>query len=107
MRPADGGLPCLDDGALRPGMVGKLVIQRRRFKNVIVIPREAIVERETGPVAFVIEGDTVQSRELALGPSQGNRVIAEVGLRAWDRIVVSGGRDLIDGEYVVVREIRQ
>ena len=93
-----------DDGVLRPGMVGKLIIRRRTYEDVLVIPREAIVSRDTGPVAFVVEGDVVTSRELVLGPGQGNRVIAESGLKPGDRLVVAGARDLIDGEQVIVRE---
>ena len=93
-------------GDIRPGMVGKLIIKRRVFDDVVVIPREAVVERETGPVAFVIDGDIVNARPLTLGASQGNRVIALSGIRIGDRVVVSGGRDLIDGERVVIKETR-
>ena len=95
------------NGEIRPGMMGKLVIRRRTHEDVVVIPREAIVERETGPVAFVIDGETVTSRPLVLGAGQGNRVIATSGIRVGDRVVISGGRDLIDGERVAVRETQQ
>lgn len=94
------------DRELRPGMVGKLVVRRRTFRDVVVIPREAVVERETGPVAFVIDGDSVTLRQIELGAGQGNRVIARSGLRPGDRVVVAGARDLIAGERVVVRETR-
>ncbi len=95
------------NGEIRPGMMGKLVIRRRTHENAIVIPREALVERETGPVAFVIDGDIVSSRPVTVGPGQGNRVIAMAGLRAGERVVVAGARDLIDGERVIVKEIRE
>ena len=72
-----------------------------------MIPREALVERETGPVAFVIEGDTVTFRQIELGPGQGNRVIARKGLRPGDRLVIAGARDLIDGERVIVKEMHE
>ena len=94
------------EGRIRPGMMGKLEIQRRTHENVVVIPREALVQRETGPIAFVVEGDVVVSRSLTLGAGQGNRVIATAGLKAGDRLVISGGRDLIDGERVTGREMR-
>ncbi len=93
------------DGAIRPGMVGKLVVRRRTFTDVVVIPREAIVERETGPVAFVIENDRAVFRSLQLGVGQGNRVIALSGVEPGERLIVSGSRDLIDGERVIVREV--
>ena len=96
-----------ENGDLRPGMVGKLTIRRRTFENVVVIPREAVVERETGPGAFVVDGDSVAYRPLELGTRQGNRVIALSGLKSGERVVVSGGRDLIDGERVLVKETRE
>lgn len=95
------------DGVIRPGMVGKLIVRRRTHEQVVVIPREALVERETGPVAFVIEGDTVTFRQIELGPRQGNRVIARKGLRPGDRLVIAGARDLIDGERVIVKEMHE
>lgn len=96
-----------EKGEVRPGMVGRVVIRRRTFTDAVVIPREAIVSRESGPVAFVVNGETVASRALSLGPSEGNRVIASSGLSFGDRLVVAGARDLIDGERVVVREDRR
>jgi len=93
------------DGAIRPGMVGKLVVRRRTFTDVVVIPREAIVERETGPVAFVIENDRAVFRSLQLGVGQGNRVIALSGVEPGERLIVSGSRDLINGDRVFVREV--
>ncbi|HAA78211.1 TPA: hypothetical protein DCE37_24200 [Candidatus Latescibacteria bacterium] len=95
------------DGEIRPGMLGKLVVRRKTHEDVVVIPREAVVEREMGPVTFVVSSDVASVRKLSLGASQGNRVIALAGLTPGDQVVVSGGRDLIDGERVTVRETRQ
>jgi membrane fusion protein (multidrug efflux system) len=96
-----------ENGDLRPGMVGKLTIRRRTFENVVVIPREAVVERETGPGAFVVDGDRVAYRSLELGEGQGNRVIALSGLKSGERVIVSGGRDLINGDRVLVKETHE
>ncbi len=93
------------NGELKPGMAGKLRARRRHLSNVLVIPRDALVERETGPVVFVVSDSRVSLREVALGPSEGNRVVARAGLEPGDTLVVAGGRDLIAGEAVTIRRM--
>ncbi|MDA0747201.1 MAG: efflux RND transporter periplasmic adaptor subunit [bacterium] len=90
---------------IQPGLIGKLRAVRRIYRNALVIPREAVLERETGPAAFVVLGDSVQMRQLTLGPSSGGRVLATGGLFAGDQLVVRGGRDLINGDRVRVTEV--
>jgi membrane fusion protein (multidrug efflux system) len=93
-----------DDGALRPGMIGRVEVVRRTYHDVLVIPREAVLQRDEGSTGFVEAGGTVSARRLTLGPSEGNRVVVLSGLSAGDRVVVAGGRDLIEGEKVTVTE---
>ena len=91
-------------GRIRPGMIGSLKAVRRVHRNVIVIPREAVLERETGPVAFVVEGNTARLRPLILGASEAGRVVVQQGVSFGDQLVVKGGRDLIDGDRVVITD---
>lgn len=90
------------EGDVRAGMVGRVETVRRTFRNVVVVPREAVVQRQEGPVAFVLEDGAARLRRLDLGASEGNRVVVRGGISFGDRVVVSGGRDLIDGEAVLV-----
>ena len=90
-------------GHIRPGMIGTLKAVRRIHRHVFVIPREAIIERETGPVAFIAKGDMALLRPLSLGPSEAERVVVQKGLSFGDQIIVKGGRDLIDGDRVAIK----
>jgi len=90
-------------GHIRPGMIGTLKAVRRIHQHAVVIPREAIIERETGPVAFVVKNDMALMRPLSLGPSEAERVVVQKGLSFGDQIVVKGGRDLIDGDRVAIK----
>ncbi len=90
-------------GRIRPGMIGTLKAVRRIYREVIVIPREAVLERETGPVAFVVDGNTARLRPLELGAAEADRVVVQRGLSFGDQLVVKGGRDLIDGDHVIVK----
>lgn len=92
-------------GHIRPGMIGTLKAMRRIHQHVVVIPREAIIERETGPVAFVVKNNKALLRPLSLGPSEAERVVVQKGLSFGDQIVVKGGRDLIDGDRVAIKYV--
>lgn len=91
------------DPRIRPGMIGKIKAIRQMYRNVVVIPREAVIERETGPAAFVIENNKGQLRSLTLGAAEGDRVLIRKGLQFGDRLIVKGGRDLIDGDRVEIQ----
>ena len=92
------------DGRIRPGMIGKLRAARKTYRHIAVIPREAVLERETGPVAFVDVEGAARLRPLTLGASEGGRVVVLKGLEFGDRVILRGGRDLIDGDAVTVTE---
>jgi membrane fusion protein (multidrug efflux system) len=92
------------DGRIRPGMMGKLRAARTTFRHIAVIPREAVLERETGPVAFVHVDGAARLRSLTLGASEGDRVVVLKGLSFGDALILRGGRDLIDGDSVTVTE---
>lgn len=90
--------------ALRPGIMGRARVLRRRHDDVISIPRDAVLAKSGGPAAFVVESGRASLRSLRLGPDQGNMVIVEQGLRPGDRLVVRGQRELGDGMAVAVTE---
>lgn len=94
-------------GHIRPGMIGRVEVVRKVHADVVVIPREAVLEREIGPAAFVVKAGKAQLKSLVLGDSEGDRVVVKEGL-AWDEeVVVKGGRDLIEGDLVRVTEVLQ
>ena len=92
-------------GQIRPGTIGRARAVRRVHRDVIVVPRASVQERENGPAVFVVEGDQARLREVVVGPSQGDWLIVESGLTAGERVVVKGGRDLIDGDQVRQTEV--
>lgn len=86
-------------------------------ENTVVIPRSAIVEKvdtyiepETGTIelertyaAFVSQGDSIAvRRELDLGIQQGDRIEVVDGLNPGDGLIVTGQRNLNDGQRIRV-----
>lgn len=86
-----------------PGMIGKLRIKRQTHRNAIVVPREAILERETGPVAFVANQTRANLQKVVLGPAEGDRVLVKEGLTFGDLLIVKGNRDIIDGDPIQIQ----
>ena len=92
------------DLTLRPGVVGTARIIKETYANVIIIPRDAIMQRSGQSIAYVIEQDHARERILALGPDQGLMVVVAAGLRSGDQLVVRGQREIREGSAVIVQE---
>lgn len=91
-------------GRLRPGVVGRARVLKAVYEDVVLIPRDAVVARPSGPVAFVAEGDRARLRRLDLGVDQGLLVLVEAGIRAGDQLIVRGQREVHDGSAIVIQE---
>ncbi|MBN2370759.1 MAG: efflux RND transporter periplasmic adaptor subunit [Vicinamibacteria bacterium] len=94
-------------GELRSGMIARVALVRQRFEDVVVIDRDLMQERDSGPVAIVLEGHEARVRQLTLGANEGNRVHVRAGLSPGEWLIVKGQRGLIDGQAVNVVERRQ
>jgi membrane fusion protein (multidrug efflux system) len=92
------------DLALRPGVVGRAQILKRRHEDVVVIPHDAVVPQPVGLAGFVVEGDRSRLRPLELGADQGMLTIVSRGLEKGDQLIVRGQRDVLDGSLVRVTE---
>lgn len=109
-QPATGKFPLevhIDnrDLALRPGVVARADVLVATHRDVIVIPRDALVLKPDGPVAYVVgPDDRAVERRLTIGPDQGLMTVVLEGLAAGDRLIVRGQREVHDGSVVRVRE---
>ncbi len=98
-----------NDGRLKPGMVASLEVAGVGGAARLAIPLAAVVrspQQPEGYVVFVIEeiGGTARAkqREVTLGAMVSNGVTVTSGLRAGDRIIVSGAKIVADGEVVEI-----
>ncbi len=87
---------------LRPGMMGRVSLVKERYPDALVVPRDALLERDEGSVAFVLEEDRARVKPVVLGPSEADHVVVKEGLAAGDWLIVTGQRGLVDGQPVKV-----
>jgi membrane fusion protein (multidrug efflux system) len=90
--------------ALRTGVVGRAHVLKATHRDVVAIPRDALVEGTSGPRVFVVENDRAQPHDVTLGADQGLMVVITDGLLPGERLVVRGQRELRPGALVVVQE---
>jgi len=90
------------DGKLFSGQIVKVRMVRRRLRNVIMIPIDAVLPQRadeggsvTRYIAYVVEGGKARRRdkiELDRSVVKGKRIRVVAGLRAGDRLIVRGQR---------------
>lgn len=86
------------EGVLKPNMLADVVIYGGPRRDVIAIPREAVIPgAEAARVVKVMEDGVFQPVNVRLGMQSGEWVEVLSGLDAGDRVVVSG-QFLIDSE---------
>ena len=99
------------DRSLKPSMVVRLDVTRSILENVIVVPTEAVVRDERGTSVFVVaqdsSGSVARRRPVELGPDAGDTIVLRSGVRAGERIIVSGAGELADGDRVRVTSTRE
>ena len=89
------------DSGLRPGMFARAEIRGEAAPRV-TIPQEAVVFREGGAAAFVLDGEHVRLRRLQTGARLDGMVEVLQGVEAGERVVRAGAGFLADGDRVRV-----
>jgi membrane fusion protein (multidrug efflux system) len=91
------------DGRLRPGMF-MTVRLRGRVAPALLVPEAALVPEQGRMFVFVVDGDTVQQREVQIGRRRVGAVELVAGLREGERIVIEGMQNLRDGARVKIAD---
>ncbi len=90
----------VEDRSLRSGMYTKVLIPEGK-KEVLLVPKKAIVERGQLTGVFVKDEKSVLTyRLIKTGPGYGDNVEVLSGLKAGDSIVVAGVEKAVDGGVI-------
>ncbi|MEM7243991.1 MAG: HlyD family efflux transporter periplasmic adaptor subunit [Acidobacteriota bacterium] len=81
-------LETTDPATMKPGQRVRAELAVIDLDDVIVIPRQAVVQAEGGPTAWVLEGERAVKRRLELGAGSPGRVVVESGLAAGELVAL-------------------
>ncbi len=88
---------------IAPGMEIKVHIVKKTHTQVMVVPRDALIDSlDEKRYIWLIKKGNVEKRLVVTGYSDGNRIIVVSGLNPRDSIVVVGHRSLVEGVPVNV-----
>ncbi|MEZ4321297.1 MAG: efflux RND transporter periplasmic adaptor subunit [Myxococcota bacterium] len=99
--PVDVELPN-PDGLLLPGMIATVRLERPLPEGTIAVPQDWIVTKRTGQGVFLESDGFAKWTPITLGDVLHDKVVVTSGLEPGARVVVTGHRDLVDGDAVLV-----
>lgn len=71
-------------------------------KESLVVPNEALVEKEGKQYVFVVQGDAAVQKEVTVETLDSNRAAVKAGLKEGDQVVTKGKYSLTDGAKIKV-----
>jgi len=91
------------DHDIRPGMIGRVAFVRRVITDALAAPLFTLVDKGGERIVFVEKDGVAQSRTIAIGVIEGDRVQVTSGLKPGDHLIVKGHTEVEDGMKVVVK----
>jgi len=91
-------------GVTKPGMFARGAVIVEESAGVVVVPKDALVERGGKLLAFVVAEGRAEQRKVGAGISDAERVEIVSGITAGEQVVVIGAQGLQDGDPVQVKE---
>jgi multidrug efflux pump subunit AcrA (membrane-fusion protein) len=71
--------------------------------NALTVPYPALLDEAGQPFVYVVANGIAHRRNVAIGPSDGQRVVVTSGLSTGETVVVAGGTAVEDGMRVRTR----
>ena len=94
------------DRALWPSQFVRARLILETLKDSKLVPSSAVQIGQNGPYVFVVKDDsTLELRQVRPGQRHGDLTVVTEGVKADERVVVSGQLQLTPGAKVVVREL--
>lgn len=90
------------DAMLLPGMIATVGLERALPDGTMAVPQDWIVTRRDGQGVFVEQDGSARWTPVVLGDVLHDQVVVSSGLAADARVIVTGQRDLVDGDPVLV-----
>lgn len=90
------------DDRLRPGLFVRLAVNYRQIDDATLLPKAAVLTESGQSAVFVVDGEVVRRRQIAIGIDQRGLVEVLDGVEPGAAVVVVGQSALRDGDKVRV-----
>lgn len=91
-----------NDGKIKSGMMAEVSFTMESSKDTIVLPRNAVIEKDNEIYVYVVENGTAKKVNVELGIEAGDTIEILSGLKDGDDVVTKGQTYISDGEEVNV-----
>jgi multidrug efflux system membrane fusion protein len=92
------------DRALWPGQFVNVVLTLAVKHNAVLVPAPAVQTGQKGQYVFVVKSDqTVESRPIVTGETNGGETVVEKGVQPGERVVTDGQLRLVPGARVEIK----
>lgn len=91
------------DRRIRPPMIARVELVRQTLSDAVAVPLFAVIPDVVGYHVFVEQNGLARRRDVTLDFPDGDRWHVTGDLKAGDRLIVRGQRDLTDGDAVDVQ----
>jgi RND family efflux transporter MFP subunit len=91
---------------LKPGMVGRVQVLRKTYKNAVVVPSSALLRLQNGTSAMVVENGIAHQRIVTVGATTTDSSLVTEGLKSGDKLVVTGAFMVSEGTKVSTESAR-
>lgn len=90
------------DGKIKSGMMAEVSFTMESSKDTIVLPRNAVIEKDNETYVYVVENGVAKKVNVELGIEAGDTIEILSGLKDGDDVVTKGQTYISDGEEVNV-----
>lgn len=94
------------DGRIKPGMYARVSLEAQFLPDRILVPREALLERDRRPMLFVVrqDGDLLRSEWRYVTPGRENESFVEILQETETQTVVAGEKVLVAGHTYLIHD---
>lgn len=87
---------------IKPGMSATIQAATNEVKDVMVLPRDAVVKKTGTQIVYVVDKNKVKATEVVTGEYTDEMVEIKKGVKVGDQVVTSGQHLLSDGDAVTI-----
>lgn len=91
-----------DDGRLLPGMIATVTIDEGGTSDDLVVPQDWIVTKLDDLGVFLEKDGKAVWQSVTLGSVVRTQVVVKSGIKAGDRVIITGHRELAEGDPLMV-----